>query len=410
MFEIRLRQFIWALSSAADLVGVTDIAHGKRVAFYAEQIFRHLPIGFPFTDNEIIAVGLLHDCGVSSTDVHERLVKEMEWARVSEHCTRGAELLASSSLLSQYAGAVRLHHTRWELFDGSDQIADEAMLANLIFLADRLDVLIATHNSEVLVARKKILEILDGYSGILFNPEFVDSLHKAARTDVFWMIHDESHLRRHFYDWIERETPRQVNAQDLSQLFGIFGRIADAKSRFTGAHSQAVAELCFEIGHKMELDDQSCFRLGLAGLVHDIGKLRIPDDILNKTHDLNEEEFSTIKHHSFDALDILSQLNGFEDVARFSSMHHERLDGSGYPYQLSGQELEVEARILAIADIFQALAQNRPYRAEMVDEQIRCILELEASRGRIDPNIVKKVMESFHDLMIIARQQEPLAL
>jgi len=139
-------------------------------------------------------------------------------------------------------------------------------------------------------------------------------------------------------------------------------------------------------------------------LVHDIGNLRVPDAILNKPRDLDEAEYSTIKHHAIAALDILSQLSGFEDVAQLSVTHHERLDGSGYPHQLNGTELSLEARILAIADIFQALAQNRPYRKGMPDDQIKCVLELEASRGKIDPAILKTVMEHFAELLVIARQ------
>lgn len=128
--------------------------------------------------------------------------------------------------------------------------------------------------------------------------------------------------------------------------------------------------------------------LELAGLLHDIGKLRQPDMLLDKPGRLTEEEYAHIQRHSFDTYSILRNIKGLEKITQWAALHHERVDGSGYPYHLHDIGLALEARIVAVADVFQALAQNRPYRDSLQPDAIMAILDEMVDDGKLDRAVV----------------------
>jgi HD-GYP domain-containing protein (c-di-GMP phosphodiesterase class II) len=147
----------------------------------------------------------------------------------------------------------------------------------------------------------------------------------------------------------------------------------------------------------MNISKTNCDMLEIAGLLHDIGKLRTPDDYLEKPSKLTDEEFAMLRRHSFDTYKILQAIDGLEDIAMWASQHHEHIDGSGYPKHLKESELSQEARILAVADVFQALAQNRPYRAPLEPEEILNILQKEVEKSHLDESVVNCVSHHLED-------------
>jgi HD-GYP domain-containing protein (c-di-GMP phosphodiesterase class II) len=126
----------------------------------------------------------------------------------------------------------------------------------------------------------------------------------------------------------------------------------------------------------------------VAGLMHDIGKLCVPDEIVEKPARLTSAEFAVMERHSFETYQILRHVPGLERVAEWAAFHHETLDGSGYPFRRSAETLSPEARVVAVADIFQALAQARPYRSAQGLDEISRILDECALRGMLDQDIV----------------------
>lgn len=406
MYPLRLRPMVWTLSATVDLVGVTDPLHGRRVAYYALEIAKHLDFIAPWTMDDITKAALLHDCGVSSTEIHERLLREMEWSCAMSHCEKGAELLSQNPFLSHLAEAVRMHHRRWDKVDPFDGCTADEWLGNLIFLADRLDVMIANQVEEILFSQHKIYQRIQSLSPSLFNPDFVKALGKCVNIDAFWLVREEHALKRYFQDWLDEDQHRRASDSEVEGIFDLFGQCVDAKSHFTAEHSRAVGLLSEQIGIWMGLDPQRCFRLKLAGFVHDIGKLRVPDSILAKPGALDPVEFSVIRHHSFDAYEILGHLEGYEDVARWASLHHERMDGSGYPYHLSGEDVPLEARILAYADIFQAMAQNRPYRRGLDAPRILQMLKEMVEMGQLDAQIYEIIENHQQECVSIAHMRD----
>jgi HD-GYP domain-containing protein (c-di-GMP phosphodiesterase class II) len=141
----------------------------------------------------------------------------------------------------------------------------------------------------------------------------------------------------------------------------------------------------------MGLPMRTCEMLELAGLLHDLGKLRVPDELLEKNGKLTANEYADVKRHSFDTYSILKNIHGLEEVALWAGQHHERVDGSGYPYHRRQDQISLESRIVAVADVFQALAQTRPYRGPLEPPAIMAILQDEARKGRLDLNVVQVI-------------------
>lgn len=171
-----------------------------------------------------------------------------------------------------------------------------------------------------------------------------------------------------------------VDQQQLDTIAEAFAAVIDAKSRYTHEHSQRVSRLAVSIGERLGVKGQALVRLRRAALLHDIGKLGVPNRILDKCGALTPAEWKVIQRHPQFTFEILDRVAMFREFAYDASCHHERLDGSGYFRQLSGRAISQNARILAVADIVDALAAARPYRAGLPTPQI--VELLRAERGR----------------------------
>ncbi len=385
-YHLSLREVSYALSEALDYVGIDDTMHGKRVAFMAAEIGKKLEWPQKRIDDILIA-GMMHDCGVSSTDVHSHLVNELDWDNSQVHCVRGAELLAKVEIYRDYAPIVLYHHTHWDELPGS--LDDETRgNANLIYLVDRVDALRVQIGDHSTRDRGEIGNIIRKYSGTMFCPELVDAYLSCAAADSFWFYMESEALNGYLDEWLEAGVPENVTFDLLKSISMLFAEVVDAKSTFTTEHSYGVASLSRYIAKQLGLSREQEETIELAALLHDLGKLRIADAILNKQGPLNEEERHRMNRHGFDSHMILRKIKGMSEIAHIASLHHEYLNATGYPYQLSDTLIPLEARILAVSDIFQALIQDRPYRSGLPPETALSVLEEMAQEKKIDSEIV----------------------
>jgi putative nucleotidyltransferase with HDIG domain len=180
-----------------------------------------------------------------------------------------------------------------------------------------------------------------------------------------------------------------VSFPELKQLALLFARIVDAKSPFTMEHSLGTARLARFLAERAELSVETCEKIEVAALLHDLGKLQVPDEILEKPSALTREERAMIQRHSFETYQILRGIAGLEDITLWAAYHHETPDGRGYPFHRRGAELTLEMRIVAVSDVFQALAQRRPYRKPLGPDEILDLLRTFVQQNHLDSEIVE---------------------
>ena len=199
-------------------------------------------------------------------------------------------------------------------------------------------------------------------------------------------------LRRPMSAWrlTTRQDGREV-MESSEELLGGFVhaltvRLAEVDPS-TWHHSRRVAELAVEVGEELGLDYRTIRRIAAAGLVHDIGKLRIPHDVLHKAGKLTEDEFELVKAHPDFGVELLSQLRGFDGELMIVLGHHEKLSGTGYPLGLSGDEIDLETRIMTACDVFDALTDSRSYKEPWPVERALGLLH-EESGTSFDPMVV----------------------
>ncbi|UCF56550.1 MAG: HD domain-containing protein [Deltaproteobacteria bacterium] len=184
------------------------------------------------------------------------------------------------------------------------------------------------------------------------------------------------------------EDLKQFNIETLQSL----ARAVDAKSPWTHGHSERVTNMALEIGRVLGLTPGQLEDLLRAGLLHDIGKIGISGNILDKPGKLTDNEFNEIRKHSSKGAWLLEPLQAYAHVIPMVKQHHEHFDGKGYPDGLAGEEISLEARILAVADVYDALVSDRPYRSGMERERVIEIIKEEAGK-QFDPNVVKAFLE-----------------
>ncbi|MFW1474920.1 HD domain-containing phosphohydrolase [Vibrio parahaemolyticus] len=379
-FEVDLKQALIWVARALDYVGVDDTHHSHRVAYIAYQCA--LALNWDLKKAEFCYfAGMIHDCGVSETQEHKMLLDELIPQDAKAHCLRGYQTLKQCRLLSQFAVPVLYHHTHWDELQHLDLPEFEKDVAAILYLSDRLDFMRARyvmncHCDIVTLHEELIAECVLANAGTLFNPVMCEAMVKLIMTDGFWFAMESENIETiglnfKSIDWLQK----QLTIWDMNSLGLYLARIVDAKSPFTYQHSQKVAELSRYLAGKLGLDEHDQEMLFIAGLVHDIGKLKTPDEILHKEGALSKQEYTRIKRHTIDTQLALHKVFPNAKIAEWASNHHERLDGSGYPYHKTSEELDIPSRIIAVADVFQALSQDRPYRGRMSQTQIAEIMD-----------------------------------
>lgn len=180
----------------------------------------------------------------------------------------------------------------------------------------------------------------------------------------------------------------QIEMENSKNLIISLANVIEAKDQYTDGHTRRVSLISKKIGQKMNLSPDQIYNIEISGLIHDIGKVGIPESILNKPGRLDYDEYEKIKEHTIIGENICKPLNCIKSCLDPIRHHHEKLDGSGYPDGLKENEISIEARIIAVADIFDALISNRPYRSQLPLNEARDILLDQAKKKCLDISIV----------------------
>lgn len=188
-----------------------------------------------------------------------------------------------------------------------------------------------------------------------------------------------------------------TETENTKNLVITLANVIEAKDKYTDGHTRRVGMLSRMLGSRLELPEDRLNYLETAGLIHDIGKVGVPEVILNKPDRLTPEEFDVIKRHSEIGETIIRPLGSLQECLAPVRHHHEKLDGSGYPDGLKGDEISIETRILCVADIFDALYSDRPYRGKMPLSKVKEIFAQDVQKGCLDAHVVGVLFQMIDD-------------
>ena len=218
------------------------------------------------------------------------------------------------------------------------------------------------------------VEMMTRRAGRWFDPELVRAAKRMGKAGLLWKGLGDADLQGKV-EAMEPGVKLGFNHERMDHLCLAFAEVIDSKSPFTYRHSQGVAAAAVAIGERMGLPESEVVDLRRSALLHDIGKLSVPNTILEKPGKLDADEWLVVKKHPFYTLEILRRVPGFETMSVVAAAHHERLDGKGYFRGWGAAELNLHARILAAADVYDALAAERPYREALPLETVFSIMD-----------------------------------
>lgn len=344
--------------------------------------------------NQIFIAGMLHDIGALS--LADKLdILELDEAKISNinaHAFRGAWLLEKFFPDRSISAIVKYHHIPWENGDALKKHEAMPEASNLLYLADRVSASIS-HDSFILTQVGTIKDKIRVQSGSRFKEEYVDAFEKTAGCEAVWLDMMSSDIyKRVDLAYFAGYT---MDIDELVNFSHIYSFLIDFRSRFTATHSARVAKTAEALAVLLNFSAEDTKKMLIAGYLHDLGKLAIDNRILEKDSGLTNEEFSIIKSHSYYTYYLLDGVESLGEIRAWAAFHHEKMDGTGYPFHLSSDILSLGSRIMCIADVFAALKESRPYKAEMTKEQILPIMQKMADSGSLDGKMVALVKEQY---------------
>lgn len=233
-------------------------------------------------------------------------------------------------------------------------------------------------------------------SGRWFDPELVAAIMSLSKQGILWLGLDSKDLLENVLGMEPEERRLVANDTTIDGICLAFADIIDAKSPFTYQHSNGVADAAMDIAIHFGMNEFEKKQLRRAALMHDIGKLSVPNSILEKPGKLTEEEWQVVRDHPYYTFQILKRVPAFKSFSSDAAAHHERLDGSGYWRRLSGANISLGARILSVADVFDALRAKRPYREALPTKQVFSIMRKDSPRA-LDLACLEALMSATQD-------------
>jgi HD-GYP domain-containing protein (c-di-GMP phosphodiesterase class II) len=361
--QIRVSQVIGALSYALDLSEGKRSGHAARTCVLGMRLASELHLG-QADQSALYYALMLKDVGASATGL--RLGRSR----------RGARIARDLPVPPETAQALDAIDAR---YDGSGPIDNRAgdsipLLSRIVSLCETIEPALARSGDAA------ALELARSRARTWFDPELVDLAGAVLSGDF------RSHLQgRDIRRIVATLEPSDIAvAADDARLDSIaegFAHVVDARSPFTGKHSRRVADYAVEIARVVGCTPGQIRSLRRAALLHDIGKLGLRQSIMEKPGKLTTEEFAEVRLHTVYTRAILWRVPAFREFADLAASHHERLDGRGYHRALKGRQLSKLVRILCVADQFEALTADRPYRGAMSRAQTLHILRQDAGTG-----------------------------
>jgi putative nucleotidyltransferase with HDIG domain len=406
--SIRMSDVVSALSVALDLTEGQPMGHAIRSCFIGMRIAKELRL--PAKDcADLYYALLLKDSGCSSNSARlhgilgsddiqaKREVKFQDWTRMSlpglryllrntmpgahwfdkfkrivqvglhqsennaaligTRCERGAEIARKIGMSERTALAIRSLDEHWNGGGYPEGRAGDhiPLLSRIMNVSQTLEVFASEYDPEAAI------RAVSQRSGKWFDPEMVNVARSLLKEEKLWQQMKSKDVRS-LVMGMEPGTAVPASPERIDSICQAFAEVIDAKSPYTFNHSLGVANASVAIAEALALAPIMITTIRRAALLHDIGKLSVSNAILEKPGKLTDSEWEVMKMHPVYSRQILKSISGFENLAFIAAAHHERLDGKGYPEGLKANQLPLAARVIAVADVYQALTEKRPYR------------------------------------------------
>jgi len=399
-----LFDLLFSVSEVMDMADVSLVDHQLRTAFVAEKMAHAARLDYTEVERLFVAA-LLHDIGALSPEekvsahVYEDLLPE-------GHCERGARLFREAWWLKASAQIVEWHHTPWaEHARLGRSLADpEVLSAQILFLADHLERVIR-RDVFILTQRDGLERRVCELAGQDIHPDVVRLWDEVSSNECFWLDLVSKRLAAQMRsENLLRSVP--VDYAAMQSVATVFKDMTDFRSRFTATHAAGVAVCAQGIGRVVGFTGMDLQQIHLAGLLHDIGKLVVPNTILCKPGVLTPEEYEVVRQHPYFTRRILRGVRGFEQIAEWAGAHHERLDGSGYVQHLDRRELDLGAKVVMVADVATAIAEPRPYRPAGGKERVMSEVRTMADTGLLEPLVVDALGDHYDAIMDCAAEAQ----
>jgi putative nucleotidyltransferase with HDIG domain len=422
--RIRLSEVVSALSYALDLTEGLPIGHAVKACILGMRLAEELQLSLEEKSDLYYAL-LLKDMGCSSNAarVHQIFggneqsikadIKTTDWQRLLEgfaymrrhaaigqslyerflrivkiasggpgqakalvqiRCERGADIARHLGFSERVAQAIYSLDEHWNGRGHPRGLKGEEipLLSRILGLCQTMEVFIAAEGPDA------AYRVLEERKGRWFDPQMVRAMQGLKSDTTLWRIlqeRDASIARALVMEMEPRGVELFADEAQLTKICEGFASVIDAKSPWTFEHSVGVTNAAVGIATQLALPPARITQVRHAALLHDIGKLSVPNSILDKPGYLTDEEFAVVKKHPYFTERILEKIESFGEIAFIAAAHHERLDGSGYHSSLKAEALPLSARIIAVADVFDAISARRPYRDAMPLERALAIIE-----------------------------------
>jgi HD-GYP domain-containing protein (c-di-GMP phosphodiesterase class II) len=392
---IRLFDLVACLSDAMDFIDPAVVSHHKQVASIACRIGMEMALP-PAELKDIVLAGALHDIGAFSLK-ERRDILDFEMENPHPHAEKGYALLRFFKPLANVAPMIRCHHLPWNHGSGAEFNGERVPFGGqILHLADRLAVLIQKKDevlSQVPSVCRKIREEADK----MFMPDVVDAFNNLASKEYFWLDIMSPSLQTGLSQTFKQATIG-LTSDDMVSFSRLFSKIIDFKSSFTATHSSGVSAVAVRLSRLLGFTEADCRLMQIAGYLHDLGKLAVPSEILEKPSGLQDNEFNVIRHHTYYTYRILETIPQFQVINKWASFHHERLDGSGYPFHLTSKDLPRGSQVMAVSDVFTAITENRPYRQGMTRTKAIKVLYRMAQDSALSKEIVAVLKTNYDEI------------
>jgi HD-GYP domain-containing protein (c-di-GMP phosphodiesterase class II) len=371
--------------------------HGKRIAILCAKMGKLLGKN----TEEIMGLtncALLHDNALTEYILATRAGGHYD-STMKEHCEFGQRNVDALHFKTDIKDFILYHHER---ADGKGPFGiregESPIEAQLIAIADSIDV---TYHLQTLKPDEltSVLQTVKEDTGKKYGKIAAQTMLEIMDLQTLESLKDE----------VINETaetfliPWFVDVEDkvVFNFVSFIAKIIDYKSVFTKRHSIQIADMAWFMGGYYNYNQTEKLKLYLAAALHDIGKLETPSAILEKPGKLTDEEFITIKEHARKTWELLKDIDGFHDICAWACNHHEKLNGTGYPFGKKADELDFNSRLMACIDIYQAVREKRPYHPARNHNDAMQILYKMADDNAIDKNIVNNIstaMAPFDDI------------